>query len=44
MCSLFQGIKLALLIAEEDAERGTRRSKVIIYIDNQAAIRATGNR
>ncbi len=31
-----QGVKLALLIAAEDAERGNRRNKVIIYTDNQA--------
>jgi len=29
-----QGIKLALLIAAEDTERGTRRNKIIIYTDN----------
>lgn len=38
-----QGVKLALQIAEEDLERGNRRNKVIIYTDNQAAIRASGN-
>jgi hypothetical protein len=34
-----QGIKLALQIADEDAEIGNKRDKVIIFTDNQAAIR-----
>ncbi|PQE05356.1 zinc knuckle protein [Rutstroemia sp. NJR-2017a BBW] len=35
-----QGIKLALDIADEDAEKGNKRDKLIIFTDNQAAIRA----
>jgi ribonuclease HI len=38
-----QGIKLALLIAWDDQEEGRKRDKIVIYTDNQAAIRATGN-
>ncbi|PQE11541.1 zinc knuckle protein [Rutstroemia sp. NJR-2017a BBW] len=34
-----QGIKLALEIADEDAEKGNKRDKLIIFTDNQAAIR-----
>ena len=36
-----QGIILALQIAQEDRDRGNRRTKVQIYTDNQAAIRST---
>ncbi|KAK6222510.1 zinc finger protein [Colletotrichum tabaci] len=36
-----QGIILALEIAEEDRQRGNNRSKVLIYTDNQAAIRSS---
>ncbi|EGU81546.1 hypothetical protein FOXB_07941, partial [Fusarium oxysporum f. sp. conglutinans Fo5176] len=36
-----QGISLALQIAQEDRTKGNRRSKVMIYTDNQAAIRST---
>ncbi|KAJ3552838.1 hypothetical protein NPX13_g11022 [Xylaria arbuscula] len=36
-----QGIILALQIAEDDRERGNTRAKVIIYTDNQAAIRTS---
>ncbi|KAF5669922.1 reverse transcriptase [Fusarium denticulatum] len=36
-----QGISLALQIAQEDRSKGNRRSKVVIYADNQAAIRST---
>ncbi|TXB97085.1 hypothetical protein FocTR4_00012225 [Fusarium oxysporum f. sp. cubense] len=36
-----QGISLALQIAQEDRSRGNSRSKVLIYTDNQAAIRST---
>ncbi|KAF6525556.1 hypothetical protein HZS61_011351 [Fusarium oxysporum f. sp. conglutinans] len=36
-----QGISLALQIAQEDRPRGNSRSKVLIYTDNQAAIRST---
>ncbi|KAF6515856.1 hypothetical protein HZS61_004597 [Fusarium oxysporum f. sp. conglutinans] len=36
-----QGISLALKIAQEDRSRGNSRSKVLIYTDNQAAIRST---
>jgi hypothetical protein len=35
-----QGIILALQIAQEDRDRGNRRKKVLIYMGNQAAIRA----
>ncbi|PQE10731.1 reverse transcriptase protein [Rutstroemia sp. NJR-2017a WRK4] len=35
-----QGIKLALEIADEDTEKGNKRDKLIIFTDNQAAIRA----
>lgn len=35
-----QGIKLALEIADEDADKGNKREKLIIFTDNQAAIRA----
>ncbi|KAG6979043.1 RNA-directed DNA polymerase from mobile element jockey [Fusarium oxysporum f. sp. conglutinans] len=36
-----QGISLALQIAQEDRSRANSRSKVLIYTDNQAAIRPT---
>jgi ribonuclease HI len=36
-----QGIILALQMAQEDRDRGNRRTKVLIYTDNQAAIRST---
>ncbi|KAK2039053.1 hypothetical protein LZ31DRAFT_441252, partial [Colletotrichum somersetense] len=36
-----QGIILALEIAKEDRQRGNNRSKVLIYTDNQAAIRSS---
>ncbi|OHE90236.1 zinc knuckle [Colletotrichum orchidophilum] len=36
-----QGIILALEIAEEDKQKGNNRSKVLIYTDNQAAIRSS---
>ncbi|KAF4442705.1 reverse transcriptase [Fusarium austroafricanum] len=36
-----QGISLALRIAQEDRSKGNRRSKILIYTDNQAAIRST---
>ncbi len=32
-----QGIRLALQIADEDAERGNKRDRLIIFTDNQAA-------
>jgi hypothetical protein len=32
-------IKLALQIADDDAEKGNKRDKVVIFTDNQAAIR-----
>jgi YD repeat-containing protein len=35
-----QGIKLALQIADDDAEKGNIRDKVAIFTDNQAAIRS----
>jgi ribonuclease HI len=35
-----QGIILALQIAQEDRDRGNCRKKVLIYTDNQAAIRS----
>ncbi|KJK76179.1 hypothetical protein H634G_08585 [Metarhizium anisopliae BRIP 53293] len=35
-----QGISLALQIAQEDRNRGNIRNKVLIYTDNQAAIRS----
>lgn len=38
-----QGIRLALTMAPEDWDRENRRKKLIIYMDSQAAIRATGN-
>ena len=38
-----QGIRLALMIALEDWDKGSRRKKLIIYTDNQAAIRTVGN-
>jgi ribonuclease HI/exonuclease III len=34
-----QGIRLALQIADEDAERGNKKDRLIIFTDNQAAIR-----
>ncbi|KAJ6436838.1 reverse transcriptase [Purpureocillium lavendulum] len=36
-----QGISLALDIAQQDRAEGYRRSKVLIYTDNQAAIRSS---
>lgn len=36
-----QGISLALQIAQEDKDNGNDRSKLLIYTDNQAAIRFT---
>jgi len=38
-----QGIKMALQIAAEDWEGGNRRDKVVIFTDNQAAIRTFQN-
>lgn len=38
-----QGIILALQIAETDWARGSRRSKLLVYTDNQAAIRSSAN-
>ena len=38
-----QGIRLALIVALEDWDKGNRRKKLIIYTDNQAAIRTVGN-
>jgi hypothetical protein len=38
-----QGIKLALKIADKDAEKGNKRDQLIIFIDNQAAIRVFQN-
>ena len=38
-----QGIRLALIMALEDWNKGSRRKKLIIYTDNQAAIRTVGN-
>lgn len=38
-----QGIKMALQIAAEDWERGNRRDKVVIFTDNQAAIKTFQN-
>lgn len=35
-----QGISLALQIAQEDRNRGSIREKVLIYTDNQAAVRS----
>ncbi|KAJ3453598.1 hypothetical protein MRS44_017845 [Fusarium solani] len=35
-----QGISLALQLAREDRDRGNARKKVLIYTDNQAAIRS----
>lgn len=37
-----QGIRLALKIALDDWNKGSRRKKLIIYTDNQAAIRTVG--
>jgi ribonuclease HI len=37
-----QGIRLALKIALDDWNKGSRRKKLIIYTDNQAAIRTSG--
>jgi ribonuclease HI len=37
-----QGIRLALKIALDDWKKGSRRKKLIIYTDNQAAIRTVG--
>nr|XP_036581842.1 zinc knuckle [Colletotrichum truncatum]KAF6790285.1 zinc knuckle [Colletotrichum truncatum] len=36
-----RGIILALEIAEEDKRKGNNRSKILIYTDNQAAIRSS---
>lgn len=36
-----QGISLALQIAQQDRAEGHRRSRVLIYTDNQAAIRSS---
>jgi ribonuclease HI len=36
-----QGIKLALLIASDDQTAGRKRDKIVIYTDNQAAIRTS---
>jgi hypothetical protein len=38
-----QGIRLALQITDEDAERGNKRDRLIIFTDNQAAIRTFQN-
>lgn len=38
-----QGIRLALQIADEDAERGNKRDRLIIFTDNQAVIRTFQN-
>ncbi|KAH8760873.1 hypothetical protein BGZ57DRAFT_905007 [Hyaloscypha finlandica] len=38
-----QGIRLALMMALQDWDKGNRRKKLIIYTDNQAAIRTVGN-
>jgi ribonuclease HI len=38
-----QGIKLALLIASDDQKAGRIRDKIVIYTDNQVAIRTSGN-
>jgi hypothetical protein len=38
-----QGIRLALMMALEDWNKGNRRKKLIIYSDNQASIMAVGN-
>jgi ribonuclease HI len=38
-----QGISLALQIIQEDKAKGHRRSKALIYTDNQAAIRSSAN-
>jgi ribonuclease HI len=38
-----QGIRLALQSADEDAERGNKRDRLIIFTDNQAAIRTFQN-
>jgi hypothetical protein len=35
-----QGIILALEIAQENRQQGHRKTKVVIYINNQAAIRS----
>ena len=35
-----QGINLALQIADDDAEKGNKRDRVVIFTDNQAAIRS----
>jgi hypothetical protein len=39
--SELQCIILALQVAQEDRDRGNCRTKVLIYTDNQAAIRST---
>ncbi|KAJ3560528.1 hypothetical protein NPX13_g9271 [Xylaria arbuscula] len=36
-----QGISMALQIAQEDRQQGHQRDKVVIYTDNQAAIRSS---
>ena len=36
-----QGINLALQIADDDAKKGNKRDRVVIFTDNQAAIRKT---
>ncbi|KAF6788745.1 zinc knuckle [Colletotrichum musicola] len=36
-----QGVILALEIAQADKENGNNRSRVLIYTDNQAAIRSS---
>jgi ribonuclease HI len=38
-----QGIKLALQIADEDAEKGNKRDRLIIFTDNQGAIKTFQN-
>ena len=35
-----QGINLALQFADDDAEKGNKRDRVVIFTDNQAAIRS----
>ena len=38
-----QGIRLALQIVDEDAERGNKRDRLIIFTDNHVAIRTFQN-
>lgn len=38
-----QGIRLALIMALEDWNKGNRRKKLVIYTDNHAAIRTVRN-